>query len=122
MSRGNLLVMVPIFLAGFLLRGQSVKPRPGMEPYTPTKVEWAALDMQASYGNPNWTNDDPVMINYIDAGDGATIVCVLHYTPDVTAQVVKLNRDTAQKVFDKYVEGRGWTWLRLRFDEKVLHR
>jgi hypothetical protein len=121
MSRFKPLMIVLIFLAGFSLRAQLSQHRPGDEPYTPSKLEWAALELQASYGNPSWTNDEPVQINYIDSGDGATVLCILQYPPEVTAQLVKLNRDTAQKVFDKFVEGRGWKWVKIRFDERVLH-
>jgi hypothetical protein len=109
------------------LRAQGAKDktttadRPGDAPYTPTKLEWAALELQASYGSTTWTSESPVMINYIALGDGATVDCVLQYTPDVPAAVVKTNRDAAQVVFDKYVTSRSWSWLRLRFEERILH-
>lgn len=116
----KLLLIVATFLAGFTLRAQLHKTRPGDEPYTPSKLEWAALQLQSDYGVTDWTPYQPVMINYFDSGDGATVTCLLQYTPDVTAQVVKVNRDTAQTVFDKYVTRRGWTWLTIRFDESLL--
>jgi len=121
MSRFKLLMILVLVLLSLSVLAQLVKTRPGDEPYTPTKVEWAALELQAGFGNSSWTNDQPVTINYMDAGDGATVLCVLQYTPEVSAEVVKLNRDTAQKVFDKYVQRRGdWNWLKLRFDERVI--
>ena len=33
--------------------------RPGDTPYTPMKLEWAALELQANYGNTNWTSETP---------------------------------------------------------------
>jgi hypothetical protein len=94
--------------------------RPGDAPYAPTKLEWAALELQASYGSTTWTSESPVIINYIALSDGATVDCVLQYTPDVSAEVVKTNRDVAQVVFNKYAASRGWSWLRLRFEERIL--
>ena len=45
--RGYLLAVAVILLTG-LLWAQSA--RPGDAPYTPTKLEWAALEMQVRYG------------------------------------------------------------------------
>jgi hypothetical protein len=99
---------------------KAANDRPGDETYTPTKIEWAVLDLQATYGNTNWTSETPVTISYVDSGDGKTVLCVLQYTPDVPATVVKINRDSAQRTFDKYSKSRQWPWLRLQFDERVI--
>lgn len=96
--------------------------RPGDAVYTPTKLEWAALELQAGYGSTVWTSETPVMINFLAMDDGATVLCLLQYTPDVPAQVVKVNRDVEQIVFDKYARRRGWSWLHLEFQEKTLPR
>jgi len=93
--------------------------RPGDAPYTPTKLEWAAVELQASYGT-TWTREDPVAKAYVAASDGTTIRCILQYTPNVSAEDVKTTRDVTQIIFDKYATNRGWPWLRLRFEEKVL--
>jgi|HubBroStandDraft_5_1064220.scaffolds.fasta_scaffold211330_2 hypothetical protein len=94
--------------------------RPGDEPYTPTKLEWAVLDLQATYGQNNYTGETPVLISFSDKGDGKTVLCIIQYTSDVAAAIVKNNRDTVQKVFAKYAENHRWPWLRLQFDEVVL--
>lgn len=96
--------------------------RPGDAPYTPTRLEWAALELQAGFGSNTWTSETPVMINYTATDDGTTVLCLLQYTPDTPAQVVKINRDAAQHVFDKYVASHGWEWLRLRYEERILSR
>lgn len=104
-------------------RGQTTSKansRPGDEPYTPTRLEWAAVELQADYGNPNWASESPVTITYFATDDGTTVLCLLQYTADTIAPLVKLNRDTAQSVFDKYAQSRGWTWLRLKFEERVI--
>jgi hypothetical protein len=120
MSRFRVLLIAVIFLAGFSLRAQ-LRTRPGNAPYTPTKVEWAVLQLQASDGHSSLSAEEPVMIHFMDAGDGETVVCMLQYTPDVPAELVKLDRDNLREVFDLYAKTRGWPWLRLRFDERVLN-
>ena len=96
------------------------KDRPGDAAYKPTKLEWAALELQATYGNPNWTSDTPVVINFVPGADGKTIICLLQYTPNVTAAALRMDRDTEQQVFDKYVNTRGWTWLRIEMREQLV--
>ena len=131
MQRSNLAVWTLVLLVGLLggslvrlrpVRAQS-RPidRPGDAIYTPTKLEWAALELQASYGQ-QWTSEDPLIINYLPLPDGKTVLCLLQYTSEVPAALVKSGRDSAQKVFDLYTGNRGWPWLRLEFQEKVLPR
>jgi len=93
--------------------------RPGDAPFTPSKLEWAALELQTYFGR-TWTPQDHVDISYMSAGDGTTIRCILQYTPDVAAQDIKMDRDIAQVTFDKYATRRGWSWLRLKFEEHTM--
>jgi hypothetical protein len=96
--------------------------RPGDDAYTPTKLEWAALELQSGYGQTTWTSETPVMVNFSPLDDGRSVLCLLQYTPDVSAEVVRINRDAEQQVFDIYAHKRGWSWLRLQFQEHILPR
>jgi hypothetical protein len=82
--------------------------RPGDATYTPTKLEWAALELQADSGQTSWTSESPVMITFFPLGDGKTVLCLLQYTPEVPAATVKIDRDSMQQVFDIYAGSR---WL-----------
>lgn len=93
--------------------------RPGDMPYTPTRLEWAALELQTYFGR-TLTPQDHVDISYMSAGEGTTIRCILQYTPDVAAQDIKMDRDIAQVNFDKYATRHGWPWLRLQFEEHTM--
>ncbi len=137
MQRSNVAVWAIVLLVG-LLGGSSVLlpvraharvenktpaiDRPGDAIYTPTKLEWAALELQAGYGQTNWTNETPVVINFLPLNDGKTVLCLLQFTPEVPAATVKINRDSEQVVFETYAQSRGWPWLRLQFQEKILPR
>ena len=111
-------VLCPLFAQ----RANKTTPRPGDEPYTPTKLEWATVELQANDGNTNYTSDSPVMISFVAQPDGQTVLCILQYTPEVPAHVVKINRDASRYAFNKYRTSRGWDWLRLKFDEHVISR
>jgi hypothetical protein len=132
MQRSNVAVWALVLLVG-LLGGSSVQvrpvraqatatDRPGDAIYTPTKLEWAALELQAAFGQTNWTTETPVMISFSPLDDGNTVLCLLQFTPEVPAVTVKINRDVEQKVFEIYAHHRGWSWLRLQFREKILPR
>jgi hypothetical protein len=117
-----LLVSMVLLPLSFLQSQRMKKPaneRPGDEPYTPTKVEWAALELQASSG-VGYTQDTQIAETFTDKGDGKTVLCIIQYTPDTPAGVIKSHRDSAQYTFDKYAEGRRWQWLRLQFDEHII--
>jgi hypothetical protein len=113
----SLVVGVTFFLQSV---GASVADRPGDAKYTPTKLEWAALELQATYGNTNWTRDNPIAITFLPKADGKTILCLFQYAPEVTAQSLKSNRDTEKLIFDKYVASRNWSWLRLEMQQQVV--
>ncbi len=136
MQRSNVAVWALVLLVG-LLGGSSVllRPvraqatvenktpaidRPGDAMYTPTKLEWAALELQALYGQTNWTSETPVTISFVPLDDGKTVLCMLQFTPEVPAVTVKINRDSEQRIFESYVHKRGWSWLRLQFRESIL--
>ena len=91
---------------------------PGRMPYTPTKLEWAALELQSNYGQTTMTHESPIMTNFTAKEDGRTVLCILQYTSDVTAAVLKINRDALTSVFESYRRSRGWNWMRLEFLEK----
>jgi hypothetical protein len=115
---GVLALLLP--LSARAINGKAAtSDRPGDVLYTPTKLEWAALELQADFGR-NWTNEDHVAISYMQGGDGKTIQCSLQYTPDVSAQALKTSRDVAQVLFDRYKASRSWSWLRLQFEEHSL--
>lgn len=95
--------------------------RPGDERYTPTKLQWAALELQTESGNTIVTSDVPLTITYIPRDDGRTVTCLLQYMPDANAEVVKLYREMSHNSFTSYVERTGWKWLRLDYQERVTH-
>jgi hypothetical protein len=95
--------------------------RPGDAQYVPTKLEWAAVELQAGYGS-EWTSDYHVASAFTALDDGKTVLCLLQYTPDVTADAVKTQKRVTEIIFEKYAQRHGWPWLRLQFQERTLPR
>ena len=78
-------------------------------------------ELQANYGS-HLTSDTPMAVSFGPEADGQTILCLLQFTPDMPPELVKSTRYTRQVIFDKYVQRRGWSWLRLEFQEQSLPR
>ena len=108
-----------LFLASI---AYSQNPLPGDMPYTPTKLEWAALDLQASYGATTMTQESPLMISFLPYKDGITVKCLLQYTSDFEAAALKENRESIEYSFKQYKKTKGWAWLRLEFQEHVIEK
>jgi hypothetical protein len=89
--RGYLLTLAVILLAG-LLWAQSA--RPGDAPYSPTKLEWASLEMQVEYGQDFSPNKDFSM-SFRPENDGRTVHCLLIYDRTVSAAQSKAVRADA---------------------------
>lgn len=90
--------------------------RPGDALYTPSKLEWAALELEVDAGSSQPT----VGTHFLRSDDGKTVVCMLLFTSGVAAETIKGYRERAQLKFESYAKNRGWSWLRLQFREEVL--
>jgi hypothetical protein len=110
--RGYLLAVAVIFLAGFLW-AQSA--RPGDAPYTPTKLEWAALELEVKYGE-----NKHISVSFRSEDDGRTVQCFLIYDGTVSAAQSKAMRDLIRMRVDDYAKNKGWDWLRVTFKEEAI--
>jgi hypothetical protein len=112
-------LVVALGVTAFLLCGASATP-PGLQPYTPTRLQWAALELQALYGNNAMTHETPLMITFNPWNDGVTIKCLMQYTGDYPAAALKAQRDSVESVFKMYVASAGWPWLKLSLQERPM--
>lgn len=118
MMKPILAIGVVVFIGAIDLNAQ-VK-RDGDAPYIPTKLEWAALELQASNGSTIMTRETPLQIAFWAASDGSTIRCALVYSADYEAAALKIHKDGIERAFQRYRDTRGWKWLKLQFHEEAL--
>src|SRR5437763_210198 len=111
----GVLVMAFLAVTAFALGEQSghVK-KPGDQPFTPTRLEWAALELSARYGQFP-TPDFELGVTFIPGNDGHTIHCLLAYGSDFPAAVVRDQKAALEKAIDTLRRQRGWTWLVLKY-------
>lgn len=118
----NLLSVGGAFFLCIVVRPGVTQGSPGLQGYTPTRLEWAAVELQAANGQNTATHESPLTISFVPWNDGHTVVCLLQYTDDYEATALRVTKESLAKVFATYSNSRGWTWLRLRFQEKSLGR
>jgi hypothetical protein len=114
--RGYLLAVAVILLAS-LLWAQSA--RPGDAPYTPTKLEWAALKMQVEYGQ-DFGPSKNFSMSFSPENDGRTVHCLLIYDRTVSAAQSKAVRDLTQMHVADLAKSKGWDWLGVTFKEEAI--
>ena len=93
--------------------GQAVR-EPGMEAYTPTKLEWLALELQAYYGHP--LDSHGLAITYRPRAPD-TVIVEAEYLPqagidDAIAHAIELAK--------KVAADRKYSWLKI--EQKTVTR
>ena len=113
-------VIVPISISLFAY-GEDNNRQKGLEAYTPTKLEWASIELNVLHGQNTMTHESPVQITFMPKPKSSdTILCLIQYTNDVMASVLKINRDSIVEVFNIYKNGQDWLWLKLEITERPM--
>ncbi len=114
----HLMLALAAAAAGAAAGSMDLAP-PGHEPYQPTRLEWAALTLQAAHAGP-WDANTGIIMSFRAASDGFTVLCVLRYPSATPTQALALVRDNVTQIFTIFREAKGWSWLRLEFREEAL--
>ncbi|MBU6482082.1 MAG: hypothetical protein KGS09_16220 [Nitrospirae bacterium] len=95
-------------------RNEQLTPnRPGLTPYTPTKIEWLALTMRASL-RQNASTDSPYSLDIIPV-DHETLLIVVRYHPTVNREMMNRTIVTAREVIMSTATSYGWDkWVKIR--------
>jgi hypothetical protein len=98
-------------------RGQGQSDRSNLEhqgliPYSPSRIEWLALRLQAYYGNTQF-GDRMHKIVYMRSGP-ETITIVVQYTIGVNREIMNKDVETARELVDIEAKAQGWTWVQVK--------
>jgi hypothetical protein len=113
-------VLIGIVVHAF---GQSGAPKraPWLEPFAPTRIEWLALQKQATEGQTNF-GDNGVTINFYLGPESmrtGEILCDLAYLPGTRAELVQMIEDGIQGRFE--TARQRYPWARVRIIKKVVN-
>jgi len=108
---------------GFVQRNATAfaetRTKPGLEPYTPTRMEWLILDLQAN-GRHEMTALDAYGLNFVSP-DNETVVIFVRYSPKVSREAMNIGVDTARRLVESTAKGYGWqSWVKTREDIKMV--
>lgn len=111
------LVVLVIGCAAFAFAQQGKKELQGNKPYTPTRLEWLALEMNAS-DRKTATERLPWRVSFVpNHKEDAILIFVLYY-PSVNRE--KMNKDIERRILITKTTAKkyGWeSWLKVQ--EKV---
>src|SRR5262249_61848142 len=100
--------------AGLLLAAVAVRSnppaQPGMMPYTPTRLEWLAVDLEASY-HQDFGRDSTYSLHYLPKPPN-TVLIYVHYTSETPAGTLKIAMDAAKQQVNQDASSHGWSsWV-----------
>jgi hypothetical protein len=114
-------VLIGIMIHAF---GQAGAPKwaPWLEPYAPSRLEWLALEKQASEGHNEFAENGVTVNFYIgpDSVRTGEILCDLAYLPSTEARLVQAIEDGIMERFE--VDRRLYPWARVKIIKKVVKR
>jgi hypothetical protein len=96
-------------------QGQSIPE--GMKPYTPTRLEWLAVELNAT--NRTDLNDlEGYTLSFIAMEKENTILIYVGHTQKTNRQAMNIAINNARKIIEIYSKSRGWdSWIKIR--EKI---
>lgn len=110
-------------VATLALARQSVgsTTEPGMLPYAPTRLEWLALDLEASY-HQDFSRDSDYSLHYISKPPN-TVVIYVHYVSEASAGTVDNAIDTAKQLVDQDASTHGWSsWVKVQVQRRLVKK
>ena len=117
-SRSQLSLVACLFIAPLALPNPAstlaAQPLPGSEHYTPTKLEWLAVELNSTLSK-RYTQADPYLLNIVPMRNEDTLLIFVRYHPQLDREVLNIVLDSTREVIRINAESRGWdTWLQVR--------
>jgi hypothetical protein len=94
------------------------KRSPGLQPFTPTRIDWLVTYLQASL-REDLTEEKNFNLN-ISSSDPETVVIYVRYFPTVDRKIMNADIDTARKVIHVVAQTYGWDgWVKIKEDVEL---
>ena len=109
-----------VYISAFVLilttapSAQERKRNEGDMPYTPSRLEWLAVDLNAQL-RTDLTETTGYQLQLIPIAGRDTILIFVRYLPSVDREAMNMGIDAARKVIAIESKSYGWsTWLRVK--------
>jgi hypothetical protein len=98
------------------------KVSPGLEPYTPTKIEWMTLECQAALQDYYSLEGSGYFLD-ITSPDSETVLIYVRYTPQVIREAMNSSIESAHKVIQTIAKRHGWEgWIKIKEDVGMVKK
>lgn len=92
---------------------QAQKLSPGLQPFTPTRMDWLTTTLQASLRDEKLDTNGYTL--QIASSDAETILIYVIYKPDVNREAMNISIDAARDVINITAKRYGWDkWVKVR--------
>lgn len=118
---GLVLISLFLFFISFPVNGEQVQSMSeGMKPYTATRLEWLALELNAYYRTE--MNDlEGYMLTFVPLEKDNTILIYVGYNKQTRRELMNRGIDNARKMVEKVARSKGWnSWLKIREEVELL--
>ena len=120
MKQFILIVCGLLLLAAFVVTSNP-STQPGMLPYTPTRLEWLAVDLEASY-HQDFSHDSDFSLHHLPKPPN-TVLVILHYTSQTSPETVDRAINTAKQLVNANASSHGWSsWVNIEIQRKLIKK
>ena len=107
-------------LLTFITSAQNRQLPEGARPYSPTRLQWLALNMEAQMGQ-NFSMGEGYSMDFVGLAAENTILLYVRYLPSVNREIMNGSIENAKNVISIAAKGEGWSsWLKIREDVKMV--
>ena len=117
----GLLTSCTIAILGLAVQPAAPQKQPGMVPYTPTRLEWLAIDLEASY-HEDFALNSEYSLHYLPKPPN-TVLIFVHYKSEAAAEAVNHAIDAAKDVVNHDASSHGWqSWVKIEVQRKLIQK
>lgn len=115
----KLLIPLAAFLVGVLTPEGQPSLLEGAKPYTPSRLEWLALDMEVR-SRPETSEGSGFSMHFVPLEDSDTIRIDVRYSPTVNREIINISISAAREMITIHSKANGWTsWLKIKEDVRM---
>ena len=107
-----LLVASVVAIAGAQTKTSTASVHPGLEPHTPSRIEWLALSLQSYYGDASF-HIKKHKVTYIYTGPETSTILV-HYVTGVDRAEMNKDVESARRIIEIEKRSLDWDWVEVR--------
>jgi hypothetical protein len=106
-------MLLSVMVGAIAATGQGYQAE-GDKPYTPTRREWIALELNATL-HQSMSLEEKFSLEFVPPRyEEDTIVIFVWYLPTVDRQIMNLRIEAAKQSIAIEAKARGWSWLKVR--------